>query len=206
MTDATIPKHTYETTEGTEPTPYAEHQPRTVKHVVTVDHPELVSMMTEIGDGVFVAWTDCRKCQQHITRCACPQGPTEPEYMKPWRDKRFKRGLNDRPDPSYDMLDSIIEWVRERGYTVTKAKDRTPLDRPSTAFERPEDGVYNVPGLVDHDPHPIDIPIPDVVVEEAPQDDEAKLPEQVDTGLDKALESVRAMKDAARLNGIDAGF
>jgi hypothetical protein len=112
----TIPQHTYETVEGTPAVSNGVHEPRTVAHrVVTPDDTDL-HMMTEIGDGVFVQWSNCRRCNARVGACSCQDGPQEPTYMKTWRDQRFNRDLNTRPDPSYEILPSVIGWLEERGY------------------------------------------------------------------------------------------
>lgn len=237
-----VPIHTYETTEGTKPVRYGRHEPRTLAHTVTAgDKADLVSMMTEIGDGTFVAWTECRKCSKHIAHCTCANGPTEPHYMKPWRDKRFKQALDERPDPSYEILDSVVDWLRERGYTVTKDEvvapavdedgypgdpgfyvgddqepmrlnddgpdydghqpdDRKPLERPSTAFERPPGNAYQVPG--DEDLYPSERK---ALAEHDAAMAEPDTAEQVDAGLDDALEKVREAK-ARDISDIDVDF
>lgn len=115
------PKHEYETVEGTPAQPYVEHEPRTMEHrVVTLDNTDL-HMMTEIGDGTFVQWSSCRKCGKRVDTCTCPGGPTEPDYMKRWRDRRFGQDLNARPDPERPILESVMQWVREHGYVIGKA-------------------------------------------------------------------------------------
>lgn len=112
--------HTYETVEGTEPHAHVEHEPRTIQHTATLDNDHDLSMMTEIGDGVFVAWSSCRKCGKRVYECRCVGGPVEPDYIKRWREARFDKELNQRPEPGWKLLPSLIQWVKEHGYTVTK--------------------------------------------------------------------------------------
>lgn len=114
MTTEPISKNTYETIEGTKPTTHGAHEPRTIQRHKDGD----MWMMSEIGDGVFVQWGDCRRCHTRVYLCKCKDGPKEPEYMKPWRDARFAKDLDTRPDPDYDLLPSVIGWVKERGYAV----------------------------------------------------------------------------------------
>lgn len=127
---------------------------------------------------VALAWTECRKCRKHLTQCGCPDGPAEPEYMQVWRDKRFVRTLNERPDPSYTMIPSVISWLEERGYTVTKEVAPEPED--DSNFD--DDGNRITP------------------TGETP---DTTVAEQVDTGLDKAIDAV---KQERNLDDIDAGF
>lgn len=115
-----------ETVEGTQPHPHVEHEPRTVRRAEM--------MMTEIGDGVFVQWGECRTCKNRVPDCTCKGGPVEPPYMQAWRDDRFKRELEKRPDPDYDLLPRILEWVRERGFTVNRPGDK-PTERLMRAAE-----------------------------------------------------------------------
>jgi hypothetical protein len=108
----------YETLEGTQPVAHGVHEPRTVARL---DDKTDLYMMSEIGDGVFVQWGNCRRCSVRVGNCKCPEGPKEPEYIKGWRDERFAKDLNTRPEPSYDLLPSLVEWLEERGYEVTKS-------------------------------------------------------------------------------------
>lgn len=111
---------TYETVAGTEPHAYVKHEPRTITRR---DTDSDVAMMSEIGDGVFVQWTNCRRCSVRAFDCKCPEGPQEPHYMQKWRDQRFDRELSKRPDPDYPLLPSVAEWMRERGYAVALANE-----------------------------------------------------------------------------------
>ena len=200
----TTPKHEYEITEGTKPAPHAAHQPRTIKHTTKRDTDSDLSMMTEIGDGVFVQWTSCRKCHKQVYDCQCQNGPVEPAYMKKWRDDRFKHDLNTRPDPSYDLLPSVIEWVEERGYKVTKKREKKESEEGQAWTQAVQPGEpFTVEGdhLCDEecgdDSHPKDAHL----IEE--EYDEADIADRVDGGLDNALERVRA---ARNVDDVDAGF
>lgn len=123
MTEQQIPKNEYEMVEGTEPRPYVEHEPRTLVHTRTNSDNDLVSMMTEIGDGTFVQWTHCRKCKSGVENCSCPDGPVSADYIDRWREKRFSASLlTQRPDPAFDLIPSLLDWVRERGFMVVDPK------------------------------------------------------------------------------------
>lgn len=115
------PKHEYETLDGTPARPYVEHEPRTMGHAVVTGGDIDLYMMTEIGDGTFVQWSSCRKCNKRVGICTCPEGPQEPEYMKRWRDRRFGKEMRTRPEPDHTLLPSVLEWVQERGYVIGKA-------------------------------------------------------------------------------------
>lgn len=178
---------TYETVEGTEPVANGVHEPRTIQRVITPDErfdkDHDLHMMTEIGDGVFVQWSQCRKCTKSVYDCKCAGGPQEPEYMTRWRDDRFKKTLNERPDPSYDLLPSVIEWLKERGYEVTKSVEKQleeaePYD--PTTHEPMDLTPEEADGFIDAlSPDP---------------EDEDKITAQVDGGLDEALARVREAK------------
>lgn len=121
----TTPEHKYETIEGDTPHERVQHEARTVKHAID---GSLVSMMTEIGDGVFVAWGECRRCSERVTNCTCSDGPSEPPFMQKWRDERFEKSFNTRPEPTIEVLASVIDFLTERGYTVEKPVD--PASKP----------------------------------------------------------------------------
>ncbi len=57
------------------------------------ENGEIVMMMTEIGDGVFVAWDRCNRCAVHIRDCVCAGGPKERDVIARWREER-------KPKPS----------------------------------------------------------------------------------------------------------
>lgn len=80
----------YETTEGSEPHPEVKHEPRTI---VRSRNDGLVQMMTEIDDGVFVAWMKCSGCSKDVQDCTCKAGPQMPAYIEKWRDDRFDKSL-----------------------------------------------------------------------------------------------------------------
>lgn len=173
----------YETVEGTEPTAHGVHEPRTIKRNISpdgrFDQDHDLHMMTEIGDGIFVAWTECRRCQVRVYDCKCPEGPAEPPYMKKWRDERFEKDLNARPDPSYELIPSVISWLEERGYTVTKT------EAVPTLTEAQEQEVMNAEDVPQFDREALNFD---------PEDEDKPLRAQIDSGLDKALDQVRAAR------------
>lgn len=113
-----IPTNDYETTDGTAAVEHGSHEPRTVVRTNTTGDEVEVYMMTEIGDGVFVQWSRCAKCSNGITACSCPGGPVEADYMTHWRDQRFERSLNDRPDVEFEALPKVVAALRKHGYSV----------------------------------------------------------------------------------------
>lgn len=84
----------YTMVEGTAPDQDEQHEAR----VLTRRDGErnIHSMMTEIGDGTFVAWTMCARCSHQVGSCTCPSGPVEPEYIRRWRVERFAKSFGDR--------------------------------------------------------------------------------------------------------------
>lgn len=126
MTETTTPTNQYTTTAGTEAKPYVAHEPRTIER----DNNGELYMMSEIGDGVFVQWSQCRKCNKRIGECKDIGGPVEPDYITRWRDARFNRELKERPDPAFELLPEVIGWLRDRGYTVTKKGEKAPTTIP----------------------------------------------------------------------------
>lgn len=137
--------HEYETIEGTEPSVDEPHEARTIQH--TVKDTEQVYMMTEIEDGVFVAWTTCRACSKHITACSCKDGPQMAEYMKKWRDERFERSIRHRkPSESKTKLDlqeaiDVVKAAKEQGVE--------PFDPDKPGFEATDEEKKELVEAVD---------------------------------------------------------
>lgn len=97
------------------------HEPRTIEHEATdPDGNVSLSLMTEVGDGTFVAWTDCRRCAKRFTLCACAEGPQEPDYIERWKAKRFDKSFDGRPDLSHEreVTEKVVATLRDRGYVV----------------------------------------------------------------------------------------
>lgn len=51
--------------------------------------PKATTVLTAIGtkgDGspLVVGWDTCGTCLLHVSRCACPKGPTQPSYVAKW--------------------------------------------------------------------------------------------------------------------------
>lgn len=42
-------------------------------------------MLSHTAEGLVVGWDTCGGCGYHIRICNCPNGPTEPDYVKSWR-------------------------------------------------------------------------------------------------------------------------
>lgn len=95
---------TYEVVGGTPATNAGPHEARTIRRATT--NEGLVQMMSEIADGVFVAWADCTTCHQHVAYCRCTDGPVEPVYVTRWREARFAQSLDpSRQDPKQFVVD-----------------------------------------------------------------------------------------------------
>lgn len=139
MTEQQIPKNEYETVEGTESQPYAAHEPRTIVHQRINSEHDTINMMSEIGDGTFVAWSNCQRCRQRVPNCTCPDGPAEPDHIARWRANRFERSLTQRPEPEFALLPSLLQWVRERGYAVV---DPNTLAGVISAAQEAQDAAY----------------------------------------------------------------
>lgn len=70
-------------------------------------------VLSQIDDGVFVAWDRCRSTNSHpISECTCKGGPTEPPYVTKWREeylaKRDKKAAKEA-DKALDVLERRIE-------------------------------------------------------------------------------------------------
>lgn len=187
----------YQTVEGTEPTAHGVHEPRTIKRVITpdprFDKDHDLHMMTEIGDGVFVAWSGCRRCGVRVYDCKCTDGPKAPDHIDQWRQKRFAKDLNTRPEPSYELLPSLITWLEERGYDVTKsvkkqleeAKPYDPNDPDFAPIDLDEEDAEAFDAAL-REGEPAELDVSPTLRE----DSKAK----VDQGLDAALEKVKAAR------------
>ena len=93
MTETDIKPPTYAPIAGTPADPEVQHEARTQHRV---DPDGTLHMMTEIGDGVFVQWSQCARCGKGITECKDAGGPVEPEYMQRWRTQRFAKSFAER--------------------------------------------------------------------------------------------------------------
>ena len=118
----------YETLSGTTPNSDEHHQPRVMRshRPAKNEDPELRQMMSEIEDGVFVAWTDCASCRKNLNSCGCINGPVEPKYIGPWRDRRFVTSFDRRgAQPALPELQShqdrrvaaVLRLLRSQGWT-----------------------------------------------------------------------------------------
>jgi hypothetical protein len=83
----------YQTVDGAAPQSNVQHEARKVRRN---DGGGELHMMTEIGDGVFVQWSQCSRCGKHVSECADAGGPLEPDYMKVWRNQRFQQSFAER--------------------------------------------------------------------------------------------------------------
>lgn len=121
MTDTipdVVPNNEYEITDGTPAVAHGTHEPRTLVRTTTTGDDTSVYMMTEISDGVFVQWSQCAGCSNGVATCKCKDGPQEPGYITKWRDDRFARSLDTRPDIDFEALPSVVKHLKAQGYTV----------------------------------------------------------------------------------------
>lgn len=88
---------TYTLVAGTPASETDKHEPRTYTRVTRNDG--LVQMMSETGDGQFVAWGNCDRCKDHVSICKCIGGPVEPDYIGRWRAERFTKQVIGRLNP-----------------------------------------------------------------------------------------------------------
>lgn len=132
----TIPKNEYETTEGTPAVPHGTHQPRTVVRTNTTGDEVSTYMMSEIGDGVFVQWSQCTACSKQVSACTCQDGPKEPDYIGRWRDQRFDRSLNARPEPDFTALPGVVKYLKAQGYTVLTKEELAEYRKAIVQAER----------------------------------------------------------------------
>lgn len=94
---------TFETLDGTPPQVDAPHEARTLRHT---RNDGVITMMSEIADGQFVAWAYCARCHDGVMHCRCANGPVEPEFIGRWRTERFEPSVSDRLNPPEKDLDA----------------------------------------------------------------------------------------------------
>lgn len=103
------------------PDALTKHEPRTVEH--SQEHPDgnvSVGLMSEIGDGTFVNWTQCHRCKLHFQACTCAEGPQEPPSIARWRNARWERSFDGRPDLGHErqVTDRVLAQLHDRGYVI----------------------------------------------------------------------------------------
>lgn len=131
-------------THAPQPSALEPHRPR-----INLEDPRtfMTGLVSEIEDGIFVAWDICAGCLKHVTMCRCGT-PKEPKYITEWRKNRFDRSIKDRFSPKQKVYDD---------------EDRPPLRPP----------VREIPTPVETE----------------------TVADQVDDGLNAALDAVQAAKE-----------
>lgn len=72
---------------------------------------EKFHMLSQIDDGVFVAWDRCHSTsssRHSIPDCKCKGGPTEPHYVTKWREEWIEKRNKD----TKKVIDSLKKDVR----------------------------------------------------------------------------------------------
>jgi hypothetical protein len=195
MTEA--PK--YETVAGTEPTSATDrNEPRTITKTTITG----VCMMSEIDNGVFVAWTNCAKCTKVTTQCICPTGPTEPAHIQEWRTKRFEGSMRPRPKirAIKDMTDTqLLAYLLGQYDAVTNIhanvvmdtpEDRELHDRAIAMFREAVGPIRERLSRPEQD---------DASIEEPLSGPTQEPPSPVNTGLDDAMAAVKKARAEADL-------
>ena len=213
---------TYITTAGTEPSIDEQHEARTL----TRGRQEGVYMMTEIGDGIFVQWSNCRTCRKYTDQCTCPDGPAEPDYMQRWRINRFATSFQGRGvEPALPealanrdrRVNAVTRYLLALGYKIEAPEfkseipdfdeadyDVTPVEElaiPDLTEQESSDFMEALGDLHDDDPDRTK----DLDGEPIPTrtEEESVVSEKVDAGMDNALEVLRAR---AQEDQSDVGF
>jgi hypothetical protein len=140
----------YDTIAGGTPDLDEQHEARTVRRT---DTDGTVYMMSEIGDGTFVQWSDCRTCRKRVGECGCAGGPVEPTYIERWRTERFKNSFTGRGVESAlptllrtrdRRIDAVIRLLRSQGYTIEPPDGATETVAPASDTHRNvDDGLDN---------------------------------------------------------------
>lgn len=117
--------HNYEQVDGGDPDSLQKHEPRNIVHATI--HPlgdKSLSLMSEIGDGLFVSWTTCDGCKKFFAQCGCPTGPKEPAHITRWRTKRWANSFDARPEINHELLPTVLEALKARGLVVMTEDER----------------------------------------------------------------------------------
>lgn len=159
MTEEVIPRSTYEVVEGTNAVEHGKHEPRTVKRTRTEGDEVTTSMMTEIGDGVFVNWSQCASCSKLVDDCGCTGGPKEPAYMTKWRDERFQITLNARPEVEFTVLPKVVTALKQHGlkvFTEDELKEYAAAIRETMQIAHEEEKHDESPEGTEDDPEAVE--------------------------------------------------
>lgn len=97
--------------------------------------------LSQIDDGVYVAWDVCRRCHQVLARCECKQ-PEEPKYITAWRQEYLakKRKAEDKAtkkeqtpvqvDPPEPPLSDKVDEAIETALEAVKGVEPTDVGEP----------------------------------------------------------------------------
>lgn len=185
---------TYEQRDGV--TPVNATAPQANPRTIVKSHPDKgTHMMTEIDNGVFVAWVNCSKCSKTTPTCMCPAGPTEPPYIKEWRENRFKESRRYQPPkPLTDLTDrELLAYLLQQYDLVVAVHDGVRMDTPEDVLLH-DKGIATfrkaAESVRERLAHPVVDVEPATEPPAQPTDDEL-----IGGGIDDALAAVMAARD-----------
>ena len=116
----------------------------------TLIHPT-AGLMSEIEDGIFVAWDTCRRCRKNVSAgsCKCPEGPQEPEYITRWRQARFATSLTDRLAPRLPTPKGLDLDIRQEPAPSPSPSVEQGLDAAIEAVKATPRRLTNLSHLMD---------------------------------------------------------
>jgi hypothetical protein len=130
---------TYTLVAGTPASETDKHEPRTITRVTR--NEGLVQMMSETGDGQFVAWGTCDRCKDHVSMCKCVGGPVEPDYIGRWRAERFTKQVIGRLNP--DKKEPVDYDDRPLAHPITSRGPAKTLRVETTDVATAKPGEVN---------------------------------------------------------------
>lgn len=102
--------------------------------------PQMFHVLSEIGDGVFVAWDFCRRDGKPISQCTCKQGPEEPKYVTQWRlehlasrKREFEKTMAEVTKKAKKDLEALITNKLDERAAAEQTSVTTTVDRGDAA-------------------------------------------------------------------------
>lgn len=92
-------------------------------------NPPMFHVLSEIDDGVFVAWDFCRRDGRTISECTCKQGPQEPKYVTQWRLEHLSKRKQE--------FEKTMDEVSKKAKKELSELIATKLDERADAEETP---------------------------------------------------------------------
>lgn len=103
--------------------------------------------LSQIGEGVYVAWDTCRRCNLQLRKCECKTGPMEPGYITKWREEFLGKPVKTKkeketpvqvavPDP---VLTDKVDQALEAALEAVEGVEPTDVGEPLAPSGRPDE-------------------------------------------------------------------